>query len=108
MAKLKYSDEEKSYLYDAYTECETDDDREAFIEEYLRNNKNRSKRSIISILSSMGIYKPRIRVSKITGTLPETKASLVKRIEKKYSLVGLEGLDKAPKLTLLKLLGEKQ
>ena len=106
MAKLKYSEEEKSELYDKYLECETDEAREQYIENYVATHEGRSKRSVISILSGMGIYKTKIRVSKITGGIPETKASLVKRIEKKYSLVGLEGLDKAPKLTLLKLLGE--
>lgn len=107
MAKLKYSKEETSFIYDNYTQCETQDDREKFIEKYLADNPHRSKRSLISLLSILKIYKTRQRVSKLTGTAPETKSSLVKRIEKMLGVQDLVGLDKAPKITLLRILKEK-
>ena len=69
---------------------------------------DKSERSIIAKLSKMGIYKSKVKLSKVTGSKCETKEQLVARIEVMYNKVGLEGLDKAPKLTLLKLLGERK
>ena len=103
---VKYTKEQEKELYDAYISCDNDDQREKVIQDY-QDEFSKIKRSIIAKLSKMGIYKARIKISKVTGDVPETKSSMVKRFEEKYDYVGLEGLDKAPKLTLQKLLREK-
>ena len=102
----KHSKEQERELHDVYKECETQDEREDVVERYVLK-WNKEKRSIIAKLSKMGIYKSRAKISKVTGATPETKMQLVARIETMLGKQGLDGLDKAPKLTLLKILGEK-
>lgn len=103
----KYTKEQEDWLFANYSACETQEERTKVIEDFMTMHPDKSKRSITAKLSRMDIYVSALKVSKITGTKPETKEQLVKRIEEMYSKKGLDGLDKAPKLTLLKLLGEK-
>jgi hypothetical protein len=67
-------------------------------------DKGFPRRSIIAKLSKAGVYVVPTRISKVTGDVPETKVQLVKKIEEKLGIDDLYGLDKAPKLTLLKIL----
>ena len=103
MTVQKYTEEQEKELYNKYSQATDDEQRDAVIEAFgLKHNK--TKRSIIAKLSKAGIYISKIKVSKVTGAMPETKKQLVAKIEKKLGIENLEGLDKAPKLTLLKLL----
>ena len=106
MTVQKYTEEQERELYDTYADAKTDEDRDLVVEQFI-NKYGKSKRSIIAKLSKMGIYVSKVKVSKVTGAKPETKEQLVKRIEEHLGIGGLDGLDKAPKLTLLKLLGER-
>lgn len=106
MAIVKYTKEQERELYDSYKECENQEDRERVIEAFASKH-NKLKRSVIAKLSKMDIYVTALKISKVTGNIPETKQQLVDRIEKHLGIQGLDGLDKAPKLTLLKLLGER-
>ena len=103
MAVIKYSAEQEKELYDNYLDADTEEQRLDVILKY-QTKHNKSKRSVIAKLSKLGIYKSKAKVSTVTGSKPETKEQLVKRIEEKFDWVGLEGLEKAPKLTLLKML----
>ena len=106
MTVQKYSKEQEGEMYDCYKEATTDDEREAVVEMFVLKYK-KQKRSIIAKLSKMGIYKSKIKLSKITGRKAETKESMVKRLEEMYDWPECVGLDKAPKLTLQKMLREK-
>lgn len=63
----------------------------------------KSEKSVIGKLVSLGVYKPKVRVSKITGAAPKTKRDFVKDIEAMLEVEELKDLDKAPKTTLIKL-----
>lgn len=65
----------------------------------------KSEKSVIGKLVSLQIYKPKVRVSKITGSAPKTKKDFVKDIEQLLDVDELKDLDKAPKTTLIKLKG---
>ena len=69
---------------------------------------SKTKRMIIAKLSKMEIYIKKPVTSKVTGAKPETKESMVRRLETKHKwpLNDYEGLEKAPKIVLQKLLGE--
>lgn len=63
----------------------------------------KSPKSVIAKLSLEGVYKRKIRPSKITGGEVRLKKSYVDTICKILEVEELEGLDKAPKGTLIKL-----
>lgn len=107
MTIQKYSKPQEAEMYDCYKEAGTDDEREDVVEKFVLKYKKPS-RSIIAKLSKMGIYQPKIKLSKITGRKAETKEAMVKRLELMYDWPECVGLDKAPKLTLQKMLREKQ
>lgn len=109
VTKVKYTPEQEEELkvrYDA--EGLTDEERDLLIEDWMAK-WGKTKKSLVAKLSKMGIYHTKERVSKVTGGAPETKEQLVKRIADMYNKpqVDFEGLEKAPKLVLLRLLGEK-
>ena len=64
---------------------------------------NKSTKSIIGKLSKEGVYQKQVYLSK-TGEVPITKLELVSCIETTTGLLNLEGLEKAPKSTLKRLL----
>lgn len=104
----KYTDAEELKLSSVYGAASTDEERDAAVEK-LMVDLRRNKKSIIAKLSKMGIYVPKIRVSKVLKEPPKTKEQLVYELEDAY---GVErdyfyGLEKAPKLVLQFLLKEK-
>lgn len=60
-------------------------------------------KSVIAKLSAEGVYVPKVKQSKITGGKPKTKLEFVNDIVTLLEVDALEGLDKAPKGTLIKL-----
>lgn len=110
---IKYTPEQEAELSEAYTAADTDEAREAVIEDFMRKHGKR-KRSIIAKLSKMRdangltLYKAKERLSKVTNTKPITKENIVKEIEQlmKVEEGDLTGLDKAPKLTLMRIVNE--
>jgi len=65
---------------------------------------DKSSASVVGKLVNLGIYVPKAKVSKVTGASPKTKAKYKEEIEAKLE-VKLPDLDKAPKATLIALLG---
>ncbi len=65
---------------------------------------NKPKASIVGRLVKERIYISRASFSEVTKGRPETKASLARRLENNFNIGPLDGLDKAPKLVLLKML----
>ena len=63
----------------------------------------KSEKSIIGKLSREEVYVPKVKVSKVTGDKPKTKQMYVTEIENILE-VKLEGLEKAPKNTLVAML----
>lgn len=63
---------------------------------------DKSEKSVIGKLVSEKVYTPKAKVSKVTGDAPKTKIAFVHDIENTLG-VDLEGLEKAPKTTLIKL-----
>lgn len=103
---IKYTKEQETQMYDLYTAAETPEGRDLVVEA-LVSKWQKPKRSIIAKLSKMGIYISKAKISKVTGNKPETKEQLVRKIETRF---GVEpemfiGLEKAPKLVLVTLLG---
>lgn len=113
MSKPKYTKEMEEALELAYTREETEEGRDKVINEFVAL-WGKTRQMIIAKLSNMkdeegnSIYKTKLRVSKLSGAKPETKEQLVARIEGKFGYImgDLEGLEKAPKTVLLKLLKE--
>ena len=99
---LKYTPEQETELGN-YTNLSTDDERENFILKFMAKH-DKSNRSLVAKLSKMGIYKARPKVSTVTGEKAETKEQIVGKIARKLGMSELEGLDKSPKLTLVRLL----
>jgi len=105
LAKQKYSIKDEELMRKTYiTDASQEERDEAVLD--LAEQLGNTKRSIIAKLSKMRIYKSKARTSKVTGGKAETKEQLVRRIEERlgYELEEFEGLEKAPKLVLLKLL----
>ncbi len=90
-----YSKDEEITIADLYKGGETP--------EAIAEVVGRPTKSVIAKLSLMGIYKPKSKVSKVTGAAPKTKAAFVKDICEILVTKELLGLDKAPKATLMKL-----
>ncbi len=102
----KYTREQEAELYDKYKQCETADERDVVVEQAIKKF-NKTKKSIVAKLSKMDIYISRTKISKVTGTKPETKEQIVDKIETAMLLQGqLDGLSKAPKLVLMKILSK--
>jgi hypothetical protein len=101
---LKYTPEQEEELKQ-YEDIENYDEREDFILKFMHKH-NKSKKSLVAKLSKMGIYKSKPKISKVTGDTPETKTQMVEKLGRKWGMNAneLEGLDKAPKLTLMKIL----
>ena len=95
MTVQKYSPEQERELHDGYVDAETDEQRDKIMLDF-ENKHFKSKKSIVAKLSKMGIYKTKLKVSKITGNEPETKKQLVAKLEKMYGWVGCDGLDNPP------------
>lgn len=105
MKKVKYTPEMEAMIKADYLACETDDEREEVIQEYM-DKWDKTKRMIVAKLSRMDIYSPRPKLSKVTGEKPATKEQIVRRIERQMnkSRGEFEGLEKAPKLVLQAIL----
>ena len=105
---IKYTEDQEKVLFDAYSVCDTVEERDAVVIKYATEWK-KPVRSIIAKLSKMGIYVSKVRQSKVTGNKPETKEQIVAKIEKRFGVLESEfmGLEKAPKLVLVKLLKNK-
>jgi len=111
--EIKYTKEQEDELIGGYTsvaEMNIDatskqDEREDYILKYMAKH-SKSKKSVIAKLSKSGVYITRPKVSKVTGTKPETKEQMLTSIALKLgmSFEDLEGLDKGPKLSLQRLL----
>jgi hypothetical protein len=104
----KYDTEMENELTKEYLACTTVEERSEVVDFFVAK-WGKSRASLISKLSKMGIYVPNRRVSKITGEKPETKEQLVGRLEDKTGFMHgkFAGLEKAPKIVILRLLGEK-
>lgn len=103
----KYTEEQEKELEINYKAADSDEGREIAVQEFMAKH-GKSKRSVVAKLSKMEIYKSKERISKVTGTKPITKEQIVSQIEEKmgFESGALEGLEKAPKLVLLKIINE--
>lgn len=115
---IKYTQDQEDELKDGYTaidfldisDSEKHDARETYILKFMGKH-SKSKRSVIAKLSKMrnadgsSLYIARPKISKITGDKPETKEKMVSDIAIALGMnpEDLEGLDKTPKLVLMKL-----
>lgn len=90
-----YSKDEEITIADLYKGGETP--------EAIAEVVGKPTKSVIAKLSLMEIYKPKSKVSKVTGAAPKTKAAFVKDICDLLQVDELLGLDKAPKATLMQL-----
>lgn len=104
----KYDEDMEEQLRAAYTACETKEERVETVTLYAEQF-GKTRRSIITKLSKMGIYIAPISVSKITGGKPRTKEQLVRELEDKFKRTAgdFETLEKVNKIVLLRLLGDK-
>jgi len=104
---LKYTRDQETELTEEYKAFHPDDHdgRETYILKFMAKH-DKTKRSVTAKLSKLGIYIARPKVSKVTGEKAVTKEQMVNTVALKLGMdVGqLEGLDKAPKLTLQNLL----
>ena len=89
-------------LKNLYLSSEDYDERRELITTYAKKY-DKTDRMVIAKLNKMGIYKPKPKISKVTGEKPQTKEQIVTKIA---ALINedLEGLEKAPKLVLMRLL----
>lgn len=108
MAEIKYTEEMTEELVSAYKEAKDQDARSEVVSFYA-DKFHKPKNSIIAKLSKEKVYVAITRKSKVTGRIPETKERLVRRLEAQegFKEGRLDGLEKAPKLVILRLLGEK-
>ena len=97
-----FSVEETAALLDAYNEAPTYEEQQEIIKEFAAKF-HKPESSIRSKLVKLKVYKSAPKISGVLGRKPETKIELVKKMEK-ITKLNLEGLDKAPKLTLDRLL----
>lgn len=102
---VKYTNDQETELISGYQACNTDDDREKYIEIYATKH-SKSRRSVIAKLSKLGIYIARKQTSKVTGDKPQTKEQILGTIALKLGMnvQQLEGMQKSPKLALQNLL----
>lgn len=102
--QLKYTIEQEEELK-LYALISGDTEREDFILKFMQKH-DKSSRSLIAKLSKMQLYKARPKMSTVTGEKAETKKQMVGKIARNLGVKEdeLEGLDKSPKLTLVRLL----
>jgi hypothetical protein len=103
----KYTEDQEQEMKVLYEACETNEERDEVVLD-LADRYAKNKRMITAKLAKMQIYVKKERISKVTNTTPETKASMVSRLEAKHSWPAGDyaGLEKAPKIVLQKLLNE--
>lgn len=102
MSKQNYTEEQEAILYN---EWPTTENKEAYLATKMAE-WGKTKRSLVAKLVKMQMYEAKARVSKITGGEPRTKEMLVREIEVvmgEHDMM-LDGLEKAPKLVLVKIL----
>lgn len=104
---VKYTEEQEEEMKALYLAEDTQEGREAVVQE-LHERWKKPIKSIIAKMSKSNYYIRKENISKLTGAKPETKEQLVRRIA---TYLGrqefeVEGLEKAPKKVLLMLLGE--
>ena len=92
-----YKDEDVVYIVKAYKENPTDETVDT-----LAAALGKSRKSIIGKLSREGVYVKKSYRNK-RGEPPITKVELVQQICDRLGVPNLEGLEKAPKNVLLKL-----
>lgn len=99
MKNVNYTPEATTAIVAAYAASPTIETVEKLAAEY-----NKPKKSIIGKLSREGVYQKTAYITK-TGEKPVTKLELVAQISDHLGIEeGLEGLEKAPKSILQKLL----
>ena len=96
-----YTETQERLMKNAYAAAENDDDRIMCVAG-LANKLEKPKASIIAKLAKMGVYVSKKRVSKITKGDPRTKEQIVADISYETGQ-DFSGLEKAPKLVLLRL-----
>ncbi len=97
-----YTEEQTRLMRNAYQAAENEQDRITCVKN-LAERFEKPEASIRGKLSKEGVYIPKVRVSKITKSKPKTKAQIVDEIGYEIGQ-DMAGLEKAPKLVLLKLL----
>lgn len=104
MKTIKYTPEMEDMIRKDYTEATSDTERAEIVQEYV-DLWGKTERMIIAKLSKMRIYKTVPKVSKVTGGPAMTKEQIVKRITRicKFEADDLLGMEKSPKLVLLKV-----
>ena len=102
---LKYTKAQEDELTTVYPALNTHDERDEYIERFMIKHA-KTKRSVISKLSKLGIYKARPKTSKVIEGKPTTKKEMCRAFALKVgmNIEELEGLDKCPKLTLQNLI----
>jgi mannose/cellobiose epimerase-like protein (N-acyl-D-glucosamine 2-epimerase family) len=105
--KKRYSKDMEDQLSTAYLGASTEEERKHVVLTYVEK-WNLSEKSVIAKLAKMHIYEAVAKVSKVTGEAPKTKENIVKDIAKamRVPLEEVIGLEKAPKLVLILLLGK--
>lgn len=109
MVNLKYTKEQeteiKIYALIEGNSIKAHEEREDFVLKYMLKH-NKTKASVIAKLSKLKIYVARPKLSKVTGDKAKTKEQMVTEMTTVlgFSTNELEGLDKTPKLVLVKLL----
>jgi len=111
---MKYTPQQEDRMAAMYQSIPENDMSEAAFAERaeviqdLADIYKKTPRMIIAKLSKMKIYITKPKVSKVTGKPPETKEAMVRRLERKHnwSSGDYDGLEKAPKIVLQKLLKE--
>ena len=106
--RIKYTPEQEEELLREYNACTTFEERDEVIAE-LAEKWRKTPRMLIAKLSNMDVYIKKPTISKVTGGKPETKESMVHRLEVKYGVPKdtLISVTKASKLAIRILLQEK-
>ena len=107
---IKYTPEQEIELKEGYEACNTHDERDDFMLKFGYKH-DKSKRSLVAKIAKMRndkdetLYISRPKVSKVTGDKAKTKDQMVTEMTTKmgFSTDELEGLDKTPKLVLVKV-----
>ena len=102
---LKYTPKQETELKEGYEACGTHEERDDFMLKF-RLKYDKTSRSLVAKLAKLGIYKAKPKVSTVTGEKAETKEQMVGKIARSLGMKEdeLDGLDKSPKLTLVRLL----
>jgi hypothetical protein len=105
--EVKYSEQDERFMAETYDPLASEAERDEAVEIIMRK-LDKTKRMIVAKLSKMDLYVKKSRVSKVTGKSPETKEQMIRRLETKLGWPpgDFEGLEKAPKIVIQKLLEE--